>query len=369
MTHRVVVAMSGGVDSSVTAGLLVEQGYDVVGITMHLSDVPHEELEKDQQGTCCAPDDARDARQVAAHLGIPHYVVNYKERFKQAVMDRFVDDYQRGLTPSPCVRCNDELKFKTLLERAMGLGADYLATGHYARVVRTEGRSELYRAADTKKDQSYFLFGAASEALDKVLFPLGGMVKDEVREHGRRLGIPVSDKPESQDICFVPDGDYAGFVARHSTPKTGVIVDRDGEEVGHHDGIHQFTVGQRRGLGLPGGTPKKFVIGISAGDGRIIVGNDDDLMAEGLVADRCNWIVDPPKAGAQVLARCRHRSVPVPAVLTEDGGDGIVLRFETPFRAIAPGQAVVLYDANQADRVLGGGWIVRALESSSRSAQ
>jgi len=367
MSERVVVAMSGGVDSSVVAGLLVEQGYDVVGITMHLSDVPQAVLEQDQQGTCCAPDDARDARRVAAHLGIPHYVVNYKEHFRKAVMDRFVEDYQRGLTPSPCVRCNDELKFKTLLERALSLGAKYLATGHYARIERKNGRSDLHRAVYEKKDQSYFLFGATRDALDKVLFPLGGMTKEEVRTHASRLDLPVANKPESQDICFVPDGDYAGFVERHVTPKPGIIEDDEGNVLGEHGGIHRYTIGQRRGLGLPGGTPKKFVIGISAGDGRIVVGSDDDLMASGLIADRCNWIAEPPAKNTPVMARCRHRSVPVPAVASFEG-DTLELRFDSPFRAVAPGQAVVLYDASDATRVLGGGWIVRAIAADSAVA-
>jgi len=368
MKERVVVAMSGGVDSSVVAGLLVEQGYDVVGITMHLSDVPEKVLEEDQQGTCCAPDDARDARRVAAKLGIPHYVVNYKEQFRKSVMDRFVEDYQRGLTPSPCVRCNDELKFKALLERSLSLGAKYLATGHYAKVIRTESGTELHRAVNEKKDQSYFLFGAPRAALDQVLFPLGNMTKEEVRAHATRLNLTVANKPESQDICFVPDGDYAGFVERQITPEPGVIEDEEGNVLGEHGGIHRFTIGQRRGLGLPGGTPKKFVIGISAGDGRIVVGNDTSLMADGLVADRCNWIGPPPAKNTPVLARCRHRSVPVPAVVTACDEQELTIRFEDPFRAIAPGQAVVLYDANVPTRVLGGGWIIRAIDANQEAA-
>jgi tRNA-specific 2-thiouridylase len=358
---RVVVAMSGGVDSSVVAGLLVEQGFDVVGITMHLSDVPAEFLEEEQQGTCCAPDDVRDARRVAAHLAIPHYVANYKKAFKEKVIDRFVADYQAGRTPSPCVRCNDDLKFSVLLERATALGADYLATGHYARIVPTDDGSALYRAVDLQKDQSYFLFGASGRALEKVLFPLGDMTKEEVRGHAERLGLPVAHKPESQDICFVPDGDYAGFVERHSTPIKGDVVDEKGELLGRHEGIHQFTIGQRRGLGLPGGTPKRFVIGISAGDGRIVVGHSDALLAKGLEAENCRWTNGtPPGSGTPVLARVRHRSTPVSAVV-ERAGDELNLMFTDPQRAVAPGQAVVLYDAQDAEKVLGGGWIERAL--------
>lgn len=356
---RCVVAMSGGVDSSVTAALLVEQGWDVVGITMHLSDTAPED--EDRVGTCCAPDDAHDARRVAAHLGIPHYVANYKKQFKTAVIDRFVADYQAGVTPSPCVRCNDVLKFKLLLSRAVALGGDKLATGHYARVVEKDGRFSLHRAKNLAKDQSYFLFGATQEALSKVLFPVGDMSKDEVREAATRLDLPVANKPESQDICFVPDGNYAGFVEKHIEPITGEIVDESGEVLGRHEGIHRFTIGQRRGLGLPGGTPRRFVIGISAPDGRIVVGNDDALLASGLVADRCNWISgEPPRDDAPVLARIRHRSTPVPATVIH-AGDELEITFGEAIRAVAPGQAAVLYDVDEPDRVLGGGWIRRAV--------
>lgn len=354
---KVVVAMSGGVDSSVTAALLAEQGHEVIGITMHLSD---ESAEVEKAGTCCAPDDAHDARRVAAHLSIPHFVTNYRERFREAVMDRFVRDYQRGLTPSPCVICNDVLKFRLLLEQVRALGADALATGHYARIVPGDGGPELRRARYLAKDQSYFLFGATREALSRTVFPVGELSKDQVRRAAERFELPVAHKPESQDICFVPDGDYAGFVERHAEPITGEIIDGDGEVVGAHDGIHRFTIGQRRGLGLPGGTPKRFVVGISAGDGRVVVGPESALMADGLEADRCNWIAAAPQAGQAVLARIRHRSDPRPAVVEEANGT-LRLAFAEPIRAVAAGQAAVLYDIEDPDRVLGGGWIRRAL--------
>ena len=351
---KIMVAMSGGVDSAVTAALLVEQGHDVIGVTMHLSDT---DPPPEQAGTCCAPDDAHDARRVAAHLGIKHYVANYKKQFKTAVIDRFIKDYQNGMTPSPCVRCNDVLKFKLLVQRAEVLGCDRLATGHYARIVQeSSGRWSLRRAAWQAKDQSYFLFGASQDALSKTLFPVGGMTKPEVRAAAERFALPVADKPESQDICFVPDGDYARFVEQHIEPIPGEIVDESGEVLGRHGGVHKFTIGQRRGLGLPGGTPRKFVIGISSGDGRIVVGGEDDVFAKGLSADRCNWIAAPPVAGADVLARIRHRSTPTPARVVEANAT-LRLEFVDPVRAVAPGQAAVLYDPADPDRVLGGGWI------------
>ncbi|MFT5433412.1 MAG: tRNA-specific 2-thiouridylase, partial [Myxococcota bacterium] len=365
---KVMVAMSGGVDSSVAAALMVEQGYDVIGVTMHLSDAEGDEAEK--QGTCCAPDDAHDARRVAAHLDIPHYVVNYKKSFKKAVIDAFVADYQNGVTPSPCVRCNDVLKFRMLYQRAVALGCDFLATGHYARIVNGPDGSSLLRGVNQSKDQSYFLFGVPRDALARVRFPVGELSKDEVREVARRHDLPVANKPESQDICFVPDGDYASFVERHATPTTGEVVSTDGTVLGEHAGIHRFTIGQRRGLGLPGGAPRRFVIGISSGDGRVTVGSREELQAIGLVADDCNWLGPVPSSGDSVLVRIRHRSGLVPAtVLSVPDSDGglLELRFASELEAVAPGQAAVLYDPTDGQRVLGGGWIRRAVPATTEA--
>jgi len=362
---KVMVAMSGGVDSSVAAALMVEQGYEVIGVTMHLSDAEGTEAEK--QGTCCAPDDAHDARRVAAHLDIPHYVVNYKKAFKKAVIDRFVADYQSGVTPSPCVRCNDVLKFRMLYQRAMALGCDLLATGHYARIDSVDGTTALLRGIDHKKDQSYFLFSVPKDALARVRFPVGGLDKAAVREVARRHDLPVASKPESQDICFVPDGDYAGFVERFAPPRPGQVVDTEGEVLGEHAGVHRFTVGQRRGLGLPGGAPRRFVIGISAGDGRVVVGSRDQLLADGLAADECNWLGPQPKAGQSVLARIRHRGGLIAATVVAVGSE-LELRFETPVEAVAPGQAAVLYDVENPERVIGGGWIRRAIRDAEVAA-
>ncbi len=352
---RVVVAMSGGVDSSVAAALMVEAGHEVIGITMHLADAPVTE----RTGTCCAPDDAHDARRVATHLGIPHYVANYKAAFKTAVIDRFVADYQAGLTPSPCVRCNDVLKFRLLLHRARELDADFLATGHYAQVLAGSSGPELHRAVDLAKDQSYFLFGADTDALAQVLFPVGGLTKPEVRDVARRHCLPVAEKAESMDICFVPDGDYARFVESHATPRPGALVSEDGEILGEHAGVHRFPVGQRTGLGLGGGPPR-FVIRIDGGEGRVVVGGADRLLAAGLEGDRPNWLA-PVRAGAAVLARVRHRSEPVPATIVQADADTFTLRFTEPVRAVAPGQAAVLYDPARPSRVLGGGWIRAAV--------
>ena len=352
---RIVVAMSGGVDSSVAAALLAEAGHEVVGLSMQLYDQQQGEV---RFGTCCTIDDLHDARRVAAHLGIPHYIVNFEERFEETVVADFVREYLAGRTPIPCVHCNGDLKFSTLMARARALGADGLATGHYARVERDPrtGRYRLVRAADRARDQSYFLFPLTQEQLAGAMFPVGALSKAEVRAHARRLGLPVAAKPDSREICFVPDGDYAAFVERRAPapPQPGLIVDGEGRVLGRHGGTHRFTVGQRRGLGLATGTPL-YVLAIDPRAARVTVGPREALDRSSLTASRVNWIAGEPPAGpCRVTAQIRYRHREAAATLTPLGADRAALVFDEPQAAVTPGQAVVFYDG---DTVLGGGWI------------
>ena len=345
---RVVAAMSGGVDSSVVAGLLLEQGHEVIGVHMKLHDV-----EEGEAGHCCGLDDALDARMVADKLGIPFYVMDLREAFRKAVMDDFAANYKAGRTPNPCVRCNGVLKFRVLLQRAKALGASHPATGHYAKVTPEGG---LYRAVDHQKDQSYFLFPAAREAFQQTLFPLGGMTKDEVRAHARRLSLITSSKPDSQEVCFIPDDDHTRFVKEHlgNPDAGGDIVDEQGNVLGQHDGYFRYTIGQRRGLGVAVGHPL-YVLRIQAASKRVVVGPAERLLEQGLQASDINWF-RKPAPGEQVMARIRHNGGLIPA--TVEGEDPIRVHFQAPARAVAPGQAVVLYAG---DEVLGGGWIDTAI--------
>lgn len=359
---RVVVAMSGGVDSSVAAGLMVEEGHEVIGLTMKLRDTTDEER-AGRSASCCSPDDVMDARGVCDLMGIPHYTVDYRDAFRRAVMEPFARAYLQGRTPNPCVLCNDHLKFAALLTRARALGAEQLVTGHYARTwLDAEGRAHLGVAADARKDQSYFLFGIAPEALARTRFPLGDLDKPAVREHARRLGLPIWDKPDSEDICFVPGGDYARVVesilenAGEAAPPAGRILDPDGAVLGRHAGIHHFTVGQRKGLGVSRGEAL-YVLGVDAPSGDVRVGGGERLLAAGLEARDCNWLSGSAPAGTRaVTARIRYRHAGVPAQVRAEG-TGAFVEFLEPVRAVSPGQAVVFYDG---DEVLGGGWIERA---------
>jgi len=352
---RIVVAMSGGVDSSVAAALLVEAGHDVVGLSMQLYDQSEGEV---RFGSCCTLDDLHDARRVASAMGIPHYILNFEHQFRERVIGNFVREYLSGRTPLPCARCNSELKFLTLLDRAEGLGASAVATGHYARVEcdATTGRFALRRGVDLAKDQSYFLFSLDQDQLSRALFPLGTWEKKEVRRYARARGLKVADKRDSQELCFVPTGDYAGFVEREAPDacRPGFIIDADGRVLGRHDGIHQFTVGQRKGLGVASGGPL-FVTSIDASRGTVVVGPRSALERTTLTASSFNWISGaPPTCPVPVTAQIRYRHPAAPAVVRAISGDRVKIEFETPQPAITPGQAVVVYDG---DAVIGGGWI------------
>jgi tRNA-uridine 2-sulfurtransferase len=354
---RIVVAMSGGVDSSVAAALLAEQGHDVIGLSMQLYDQTGGET---SFGSCCSLDDLHDARRVAAALNIPHYLVNFERQFRERVVSDFVREYTSGRTPLPCAHCNSDLKFATLLERAQGFGAGAVATGHYARVERdpVTGRCALRRGADAAKDQSYFLFSLTQEQLACALFPVGDRPKDMVRNYARQRGLPVANKPDSQEICFIPDHDYAAFLDRQApdTSRDGAIVDEDGQVLGGHQGIHRFTVGQRKGLGLSTsrtGAPM-YVLALRSSERQVVVGPKRSLERTRLRASGVNWIIDRPGGAVRAAAQIRHRHQPAAATIQPIDDSRVEVVFDAPQLAITPGQAVVFYEQ---DRVLGGGWI------------
>lgn len=373
--NTVVVGMSGGVDSSTAAALLQAQDWRVIGLTMQLWDQrrmrdANPSAPESVEGRCCSSNDVYDARRVAEHLDFPFYVVNYERQFEEAVVRPFVAEYAAGRTPIPCTLCNNHVKFDQLLRTAREIGAERLATGHYARVEFDAGRGRyvLRRALDESKDQSYFLFGLTQEQLSRTLFPLGSLRKEEVREMARTYRLPVAAKAESQEICFVPGGDYSRFIDAYrdaygnadgceqgegDSAKGGEVVRADGKVLGRHDGLHRFTVGQRKGLGIATGEPL-YVISLDAETRRVTVGDGEALRARTCYTRDNNWIaVEHPSAGMRVEAKIRHQHVPAPATLFPEG-DCVRVQFDEPQRAITPGQAAVFY---QGDLVLGGGWI------------
>lgn len=371
--------MSGGVDSSTAAALLKREGHDLVGLSMQLWNQRRINLGPDGEplpSRCCSLDDLYDARAVASRLGFPFYVVNLEKEFERDVVQPFVGNYLRGLTPSPCVACNSFLKFDKLVEMAKTVEASKVATGHYARVEYDEerGRWLLLRAVNRAKDQSYFLFELTQEQLSYALFPLGGYTKEEVRRIAEEAGLPTAQKPESQEICFIPDGDYARFIERYLAeegepeplsdrslagmkgrqPEGGEIVDRSGQVVGRHQGIHRYTVGQRRGLGIAAPDPL-YVVQIDATRNRVLVGTSEDLLRREMVVERPNWIAfESLRESRRVTVKIRSRAEEAAAVISPRDAETVLVRFDEPQRAVSPGQAAVFYDG---EIVVGGGWI------------
>ena len=360
---RVVVAMSGGVDSAVAAALLARRGYDVVGVTLRLYTQPDATALRSRR-TCCGVEEVDDARRAAQRIGIPHYVLNMEREFGREVIDGFVGAYAAGRTPNPCLECNRRVKFRSLLERALAMGAQRLATGHYARIAESAApggarRYRLYAAADARKDQSYVLYTLGQRELARTLFPLGGMTKPETRRVAAELGLGVAEKPDSVDICFVPGGDYRRLLAERGVAlRPGAVVDAQGREVGRHGGAAGYTVGQRRGLALAGAPGRRFVTAVDAARNVVTVGGERELEAGGVEASAPSWVAAAPAAGERLGARLRYGGPLARCRVESASGGGFRLSFERPVRAPAPGQAVVLYRPGRAgEEVVGGGTV------------
>jgi tRNA-specific 2-thiouridylase len=357
MKKRFLAAMSGGVDSSVAALLMQREGYEVIGISMDLYDFSA--VTKDRSGTCCSLDDLYDARRVCDLLGVPYYVLNLRDEFRKEVIDPFVQEYSSGRTPNPCILCNEHLKFRALLRKADELGAEGVATGHYAVIRRDEkGRCRLFASPDASKDQSYFLFSLDSERLERIRFPVGGMSKSEVRRIAGEAGLPVFEKRESQDVCFVTDDSYTAFLSRKGIEEQGGhFVDRKGNVLGAHRGILRYTVGQRKGLGIAAKEPL-YVVAIDAEKNEVVLGTEDETLTAGATATRVTFVAGaPPAAAFRATVKVRYRHPGVPAAVRLEGGK-LSVRFDSPQKSVTPGQALVLYDGSE---VLGGGWIECAI--------
>ena len=359
MSRKVVVGMSGGVDSSVAAWLLKEQGYDVIGVTMQIWQDEDTEVQE-AEGGCCGLSAVDDARRVAMDLGIPYYVMNFKEEFRKNVMDYFVGEYVEGRTPNPCIACNRHVKWESLLRRSMAIGADYIATGHYAQIDRLPGgRYSLKTSVTAAKDQTYALYNLTQEQLSHTLMPVGSYHKEEIRDMAKRLGLPVAHKPDSQEICFIPDHDYASFIEEYTGRELppGNFVDLDGHVLGRHRGITHYTVGQRKGLNLSMGRPV-FVVEIRPDTNEVVIGDNNDVFTNVLRCDKLNWMAVDGLHGKpmDVMAKIRYSHKGSPCTIREIGEGMVECRFHEPVRAVTPGQAVVFYDG---DYVAGGGTIIR----------
>ena len=350
---KAIIAMSGGVDSSVAACFMVEKGYECIGATMKLYD--NEDIGISREKTCCSLDDIEDAGNIARKLGMPYYVFNFKDEFEKKVIDKFVTTYEQGGTPNPCIDCNRFLKFEKLMQRMYELKYDYVVTGHYARIEERDGRFYLKKGLDLSKDQSYVLYSLTQEQLSHTLFPLGEFSKEEIRRIAEQEGFINAKKRDSQDICFVPDGDYAAFIERYTgkTYPEGKFVDLNGNELGKHSGIIKYTIGQRKGLGLAAGHPV-YVISKNLEENTVTVGSNEDLMTDTLEADSFNWIYEKPDGKIKCAAKTRYNMKEQPCIAHIEG-DRVVVKFDSPVRAVTSGQAVVLYDS---EYVIGGGTII-----------
>lgn len=368
---RVVVAMSGGVDSCVAAALLAGWGFEVIGVTMRLFDSPFENAGRLSK-SCCGIEEVNDARTTCRIIGAKHYYLNFEREFERHVVDYFVSEYERGRTPYPCLACNDRMKFDFLLRRARYLGADAVATGHYARIMGGgDSPFALVKGLDASKDQSYALFNLSQGIMRNLLFPIGHYTKEETRSIAEQIGLPVADKPESQDICFIPSGKYRDFIEpRMTAPKPGVIVDTDGEVLATHPGVHNFTIGQRKGVpGSESGNRPRYVRSIDANSGVVVVGHAEDLLVRTILVSSVNWVAgDPPSDPHGITARLRYRGPEVGATIRSSSGGSVVVQTDVPIRAASPGQAIVFY---RDDLVLGGGIIEGtsddALQSNGRA--